>query len=146
MAGEVVNGSETIDVSGSNGARIFGFIALVVYFLWGQGFACAWWMWIVFGGLVYFVFTNSAKILQWILSLLLLVVTFFASPSFGYGEIQKGQYEQGIKDGRFASNVNLIESADEAWKHHESLARVDISGYKRFYIRGYKRGLSGKEE
>ena len=146
MAEEVVATNEGVEATGNNGARIFGFIALAIYFIWGQGTACAWWMWIVIICLVYLVLTNSAKVLQWALGLLLIGITFFASPSFGYGEIQKGQYVQGIKDGRFASNVMLIESPDEAWEHHQSLARVDISGYKRFYIRGYKRGRSGKED
>lgn len=145
MAEEVIAGQEAV-TSGSNGARIFGFLSLAIYFIWGQGFACMWWMWLIFGGLAYLVFTNSAKMLQWILALFLIGITFFAPPSFGYGEVQRGQYEQGISDGRFANNIDLIETPDEAWENHESKARVDISGYKKFYIRGYKRGLSGKEK
>lgn len=147
MAEEAVINSEGTIVSEGNGGRILGFIALGIYFLWGQGTACAWWMWIVIIGLTYLALTNSAKVFQWLLGLFLIGITFFASPTFGYSQRQLEEYNAGLSEGRFYYNVQCIDCDWEwAWEQKQERAREDISGWKRFYKRGYKRGYSGKDE
>lgn len=145
MAEEVMTGSEGAVAEGGSVTRIFGFIALAIYFIWGQGFACAWWMWIIFGGLAFFVLTNKAQVLQWILGLFLIGITFFASPTFGYSEIAKSQYKQGMSDA-YPVTIGYSYSPEEAWEDHKDKATVDIDSYKKYYIRGFKRGADGKEE
>ena len=147
MAEEVVSGSEVTIASGGNSARIFGFIALAIYFILGQGTACGWWMWIVIIGLAYLVLTNSAKALQWLLGFFLLGITFFTPPTFGYSQRQLEEYNAGLSDGKSYYNAQCIECDWEwAWEQKQERASIDISGWKRFYKRGYKRGYSGKDE
>ena len=143
MAEEVVAGSEGAVAEGGSGARIFGIIALVIYFIWGQSFACAWWMYIILGGLSYLVVTNSAKMIQLILGLFLIGITFFAPPTFGYDEDQKSEYMAGFKDAQYDL---LYPNVDIAWEEKQDRASIDINKWKKFYYRGFKRGRAGKEE
>ena len=145
MAEEAIVNSEGTITSGSNGARILGIIALVIYFFWGQGTACGWWMWLVLGVLVVLWFNNKAKILQWIIGLFLIGITFFAPPTFGYSQRQLEEYKAGWSDGNSYYRMDCIDCDWEwAWEQKQERARVDISGWKRFYKRGYNRGYSGK--
>lgn len=138
---------ESTDSAGGNTIRYFGFIALAIYFIWGQGFACIWWMWFIFITLALLVFSNKVKLLQVLIGLFLIGITFFASPTFGYDKEQTREYRAGFSEGRSNYRIGCVDcDPDWAWEQKEERASVDISQWKKFYIRGYKRGYSGKKE
>lgn len=134
------SGSAEGSATGTGGITlIFSIAALAIYFIWGQGFVCAWWMWFIFGLLAVLALSKKAQAIQWILGLFLIGITWFASPTFGYTEQQKAQYEQGREDA-MPIHYGYSLTPEDAWKDHENGARVDISGYKKYYIRGFKYG------
>lgn len=127
--------------------QVFSIISLLIYFIWGQAFACAWWMWLIFGSLIFCVFTSKLPWWQIIASLFLIGVTWFGSPTFGYSKMQKAQYNEGFSQGRMAHNMGGIsDSVDDWWEGHLESVSADIDGYKRYWVRGFKRGLNGKKD
>ncbi len=122
---------------------IIGIISLIIYFIWGQGTACAWWMWIPIVMLIISILSNI-QIINWICSLFLLGVTFFASPTFGYNDVQKASYHQGYTDGKSFGWVE--DSFEQCWNIKEEGASVDVSGEKKYYRYGFKRGQKGKKD
>lgn len=128
-------------------ARILGVVALAIFFIWGQGFAAGWIVFTSFVLLILLVLINKLSVLQWVLGLFLLGVTLFASPTFGYSESARKQYNCGYSDGRMAYNLGGIsDTIDDWWDGHVEDASNDISGYKKYYVRGFKRALAGRED
>lgn len=121
---------------------IIGILSLIIYFIWGQGTACVWWMWIPIIGLIVSIFSNI-QFLNWLLGLFLLGVTFFASPTFGYNDVQKKAYHSGFSYGRSEVYRELF---DVAWDEKEGAASVDVSGEKKYFRYGFKRGAAGKKD
>lgn len=120
---------------------ILSIISLIVYFVWGQGTACAWWMWIPIVLLVISML-GSIKLLEWLISLFLLCVTFFAPPTFGYNDIQKAFYYEGYIWGK----GTLMEAYDVCWNRCKDEADIDIDSYEKYYRYGFKRGAGSKED
>lgn len=119
---------------------IIGILSLIIYFIWGQGTACAWWMWIPIIGLIVSIFSNI-QFLNWLLGIFLLGVTFFASPTFGYNDVQKGFYREGYSWGK----MGYIQY-DAAWYDRQERASVDVDGYEKYFRYGFKRGAAGKKD
>ncbi len=126
--------------------RLFSILALVIYFIWGQGFAYGWAVCIPLYMLIVLILTGKVQFLQWLISFYLICVTFFASPTFGYSDSEKAQYDSGYRDGHIGYSAGGInDSPDDWWEGHEDMASVDISKYKKYYIYGFKRGLSNRD-
>lgn len=119
---------------------ILSIISLIVYFVWGQGTACAWWMWIPIVLLVISML-GSIKLLEWLISLFLLCVTFFAPPTFGYNDIHKSFYYDGYENGKSA-----VLGYDASWYMRKTAASVDVDGYEKYFRYGYNRGAAGKKD
>ena len=126
-------------------ARVFSIIAILIYFIWGQGFAYGWVVCIPLYILIGLVLSGKVQILQWLISIYLLGVTLFASPTFGYSAQERAQYNSGYNDGNFGFTMGGIgDSPDDWWEGHKDKASIDISKYKKYYIYGFKRGLDNK--
>ncbi|MBD5351922.1 MAG: hypothetical protein HDR86_03750 [Bacteroides sp.] len=118
---------------------IIGILSLIIYFIWGQGTACAWWMWIPIILLIVCIVAGQ-EILNWIISLFLLGVTFFAPPTFGYNDVQKGFYYDGYHFGE----TGLFQY-DAAWYDRQLRASIDVDSWEKYFRYGFKRGASGKK-
>ena len=119
---------------------IIGILSLIIYFIWGQGTACAWWMWIPIILLIVSI-VSVQEILNWILSLFFLGITFFASPTFGYNDVQKGFYREGYSWGKMG-----YVQYDAAWYDRKERASVDVDGYEKYFRYGFNRGFKGKKD
>lgn len=119
---------------------IIGILSLIIYFIWGQGTVCAWWMWIPIIGLIVCIVFNI-KLLNWLLGLFFLGITFFASPTFGYDDVQKGFYTEGYSWGKMG-----YVQYDAAWDDRKNRASVDVDGYEKYFRYGFKRGNRGKKD
>ncbi len=113
-------------------------IALLVYFIWGQGLTCAWWMYLIFGSLILLVLSNSKPVLQWILSLFLLGITIFAPATFGYSEVQKNCYNRGLADGKLVKEYGLSQDPEGTWELLcDQSSGDEVPKCKRYYMKGW---------
>lgn len=120
-------------------SSFLGVLSLIIYFIWGQGTACAWWMWIPIVVLIICI-VSGVEILNWLISIFLLCVTFFASPTFGYNDVQKGFYNDGYSWGKLG-----YVQYDAAWYDRQERASIDVDDWEKYFRYGFKRGNKGKK-
>lgn len=121
---------------------IFSLIALSIYFIWGQGLTCAWWMLLIVITLLCLTFIRKAPTLQIIIGLFLIGVTMFGSKTLGYSWDQRNAYDWGYRDGYSYSEAWGMSPEEGFQMRINREYGKEVLEYKRFYIRGYKDGNS----
>ena len=128
-------------------ARNFSIITIIIYFIFGQGFAYGWIVCIPLWILAILTLMGKMNILQWLISFFLLWVSFFASPTFGYSDKEKTAYNAGLSDGQLAHDIGGIgDSIDDWWEGRLDRDPRDYRNCKKYFVYGFKRGLDGCED
>ena len=84
---------------------------------------------------------------QLLSGLFLIGVTCFAPNTFGYDENQKKYYEAGMTIGRICMNKGgITDEPDAFWEFDKETYGHENDDYKKFWMRGFHRGLKGKFE